>query len=146
MNTETAATPTAPAAPATSAKVKKPQFDKEEFKRSIIYYLKNTYRKNLDEATPKDMFQAVAHGVKDMIVDRWIETFKEVERSDAKMVYYLSMEFLMGRALGNSIINLCAQKEIKEALDEIGVDLNLIEDQDCIMFSLLRALSYVQVD
>ncbi|MCI9501159.1 MAG: glycogen/starch/alpha-glucan phosphorylase [Hungatella sp.] len=130
MNTETAATPTAPAAPATSAKVKKPQFDKEEFKRSIIYYLKNTYRKNLDEATPKDMFQAVAHGVKDMIVDRWIETFKEVERSDAKMVYYLSMEFLMGRALGNSIINLCAQKEIKEALDEIGVDLNLIEDQE----------------
>ena len=121
MNTETAAMPT---------EVKKPQFNKEEFKRSIIYYIKNTYRKSLEEATPKEMFQAVAHAVKDIIVDRWIATFKEMERSDAKMVYYLSMEFLMGRALGNSIINLCAQKEIKETLDEMGVDLNLIEDQE----------------
>ena len=106
------------------------RFDKEEFKRSIIYTIKNAYRKKIEDATPQEMYQAVAYAVKSMIMDRWIATQKEMDRSDAKTVYYLSMEFLMGRALGNNIINLCAQKEIKETLDEMGLDLNVLEDQE----------------
>ena len=76
------------------------------------------------------MFQAVAFAVKDVIIDEWIATHKEYEKKDAKTVYYLSMEFLMGRALGNNIINICARKEIAEVLEELGFDLNVIEDQE----------------
>ncbi len=106
------------------------EFDKEEFKRSIIYTIKNTYRKKLEEATPQELFQAVSYAVKDIIMDRWIATQKEIDKADAKTVYYLSMEFLMGRALGNNIINLCAHDQIKEVLDEMGLDLNVLEDQE----------------
>ncbi len=105
-------------------------FNKEAFKTNVIYNVKTLYRKNLDEATPAQVYQAVCYAVKDVIIDQWIATHKEYEKQDAKTVYYLSMEFLMGRALGNNIINIGAQKEIKEALDELGFDLNLIEDQE----------------
>ena len=105
-------------------------FDKATFKHSVIYNVKNMFRKTIDEATPQQVFQAVAYAVKDVIIDEWIATHKEYEKKDVKTVYYLSMEFLMGRALGNNIINICAREEIKEALDELGFDLNLIEDQE----------------
>ena len=105
-------------------------FDKAEFKKSVIYNVKTLYRKTIEEATPAQVYQAVCYAVKDTIIDEWIATHKEYEKQDAKTVYYLSMEFLMGRALGNNIINIGAQKEIKEALDELGFDLNLIEDQE----------------
>ena len=105
-------------------------FDKELFKRSVIDNVKALYRKTLEEATQQQIFQAVAYAVKDMVVDDWLETHKEYDKQDPKMVYYLSMEFLMGRALGNNIINLQAYKPVKEALDELGLDLNVIEDQE----------------
>ncbi len=105
-------------------------FDKETFKKSILDNVKNQYRKTIDEATPQQVYQAVAYAVKDVIIDEWIATHKAYDRDDAKIVYYLSMEFLMGRALGNNIINIGAQKEIKEALEELGFDLNAIEDQE----------------
>ena len=105
-------------------------FDKELFKRSVIDNVKALYRKTLEEATQQQIFQAVAYAVKDMVVDDWLETHKEYDKQDPKMVYYLSMEFLMGRALGNNIINLQAYKPMKEALDELGLDLNVIEDQE----------------
>ncbi len=105
-------------------------FDKETFKKSVIYNVKSQFRKTIDEATPAQVFQAVAYAVKDVIIDEWIATHKEYEKKDVKTLYYLSMEFLMGRALGNNIINIMAQKEIKEALDELGFDLNVIEDQE----------------
>ena len=105
-------------------------FDKEAFKSSVIYNVKSLFRKTIDEATPAQIFQAVSFSVKDIIIDQWIATHKEYEKQDAKTVYYLSMEFLMGRALGNNMINLCAYDEVKEALDELGFDLNLIEDQE----------------
>ncbi len=105
-------------------------FQKEEFKKSVITNVKNLYRRQLEEATPQQVFQAVAYAVKDIIIDEWIATHKEYEKQDVKTVYYLSMEFLMGRALGNNIINIRAQKEIQEALDELGLDLNAIEDQE----------------
>ena len=104
--------------------------NKEELKKSIAYNVKNIYRKTIDEATPAMVYQAVALTVKDMIIDRWIATHKEYDKDDVKVVYYMSMEFLTGRFLGNNIISLCEQKEIAEALDELGFDLNSIEDQE----------------
>ncbi len=105
-------------------------FNKETFKQEVIYNVKSLYRRTIDEATPAQVFQAVAYAVKDIIIDEWIATHKTYEKEDAKTVYYLSMEFLMGRALGNNMINITSYKEIKEALDELGFDLNVIEDQE----------------
>ncbi len=109
---------------------RKLEFNKEEFKKEVVENVKTLYRKTLDEATTQEVFQAVAYAVKDEIIDQWIATRKEFDKADPKRVYYLSMEFLMGRALGNSIINLGINKEIREALDELGFDLNVIEDQE----------------
>ena len=78
----------------------------------------------------RKIFQAVSYAVKDVIIDNWLATQQTFDKEDPKMVYYMSMEFLMGRALGNNLINLTAYKEVKEALDEIGFDLNMIEDQE----------------
>ena len=105
-------------------------FDKESFKKEVINNVKNLFRKTIDEATPQQVFQAVSYAVRDDIIDRWIATHKEYEERNAKTVYYLSMEFLMGRALGNNLINLTSYEQIKEALDEMGFDLNFIEDQE----------------
>ena len=109
---------------------KKLKFDKELFKRSVQYNTKTLYRKNLDEASPQQIFQAVSYAIKDQIVEDWMDTQKAYEKQDAKMVYYLSMEFLMGRALGNNLINMMAYKEAREALEELGLDLNIVEDQE----------------
>lgn len=113
-------------------KAKKPTitFDKELFKRSVLYNVRTLYRKNMEEATPQQVFQAVSYAIKDQIVDYWMKTQEAYEREDPKTVYYLSMEFLMGRALGNNMINLMAYKDAKEALEELGVDINVIEDQE----------------
>jgi len=105
-------------------------FDKETFKKSVLFNMKNVFRKTVDEATKEQMYQAVAYAVKDVIIDEWIATHKEYEKQDVKTLYYLSMEFLMGRALGNSIISFMAQLDVKEVLEELGFDLNAIEDQE----------------
>ncbi|MGN0420995.1 MAG: glycogen/starch/alpha-glucan phosphorylase [Acetatifactor sp.] len=106
------------------------KFDKDLFKRSVVYNVRTLYRKDMEEATPQQVFQATSLAIKDQIMDNWIETQKAYEKQDPKMVYYMSMEFLMGRALGNNIINLQASKPVREALDELGFDLNLVEDQE----------------
>ncbi len=106
------------------------EISKKELKKSIIENVKNQYRRTIDEATPQQVFQAVSYAIKDIIIDDWIATQKQFDETGAKKVYYLSMEFLMGRALGNNIINLGAKKAVKEALDELGFDLNAIEDQE----------------
>ena len=105
-------------------------FKKEEFKNSVKENVKMLYRKTIDEATQEQVFQAVSLAVKDVVIDNWLLTQKQYEKDDPKIVYYLSMEFLMGRALGNNLINLTAYKEVKEALEELGFDLNVIEDQE----------------
>ena len=110
--------------------MKKSNFNKEAFKKAVVENVKVQYRKTIDEATPQQVYQAVSYAVKDYVIDRWIATHKEYEKKNAKTVYYLSMEFLMGRALGNNMINLTYYKEIAEALDELGFDLNAIEDQE----------------
>ena len=106
------------------------KFDKDLFKRSVLYNVKTLYRTTLEEASEQQIFQAVSYAIKDAIVDHWLNTQKEYEKKDPKTVYYLSMEFLMGRALGNNIINLKAYKQVAEALDELGLNLDLIEDQE----------------
>lgn len=106
------------------------QLMKEDFKSNVVENLRMFFRKTVKEATKQQLFQAVAFAVKDMIIDQWMETHKEFEKQDVKYVYYLSMEFLMGRALGNNIINLKATKVIREVLDELGLDLDVIEDQE----------------
>ena len=105
-------------------------FKKEAFKKSVKDNVKFLYRKTIEEATQEQIFQAVSYTVKDVIIDNWLATQKAYDEQDPKTVYYMSMEFLMGRALGNNLINLCAYGEVKEALDELGFDINCIEDQE----------------
>ncbi|MCR5321419.1 MAG: glycogen/starch/alpha-glucan phosphorylase [Lachnospiraceae bacterium] len=112
--------------------MKKPvkRFDKELFKRSVVYNVRTLYRKTMEEAAPKQVFQATALAIKDQIIDAWMDTQQAYDKKDPKILYYMSMEFLMGRALGNNMINLQAYDEAKEALEELGVDINLVEDQE----------------
>ena len=106
------------------------RLEKETFKQTVKENIKTLYRKTIEEATPQQIFQAVSYAVKDVIFDDWFATQKAYDKADAKTVYYMSMEFLMGRALGNNLINMTAYKEVKEALEEMGIDLNVIEDQE----------------
>ena len=105
-------------------------FDKEAFKKEILNNIKYLFRKTPETASQQEIFQAVAYASKDMIIDEWLNAHKEYEKQDAKTVYYLSMEFLMGRALGNNLINLCCYKEVAEVLQEMGLDINVVEDQE----------------
>ena len=110
--------------------MKERAFNKKEFIKTVTDNVTAMYRKALEEASQAELFQAVSYAVKDVIMDEWLATQKAFDKQDPKTVYYLSMEFLMGRALGNNLINLCVYKEVKEALEEIGLDLNVIEDQE----------------
>ena len=105
-------------------------FDKEMFKRSVLYNVKTLFRKDISEATKQQIFQAVSYATKDAIMDAWIATQKAYDEQDPKTVYYMSMEFLMGRALGNNLINLTFYDEVKEVLEELGCDINVIEDEE----------------
>ena len=107
-----------------------PRFEKDVFKRDVRNNVKTLFRKEVEEATPQQLFQAVSYAVKEAIIDDWLATQKQYEKDDPKTVYYMSMEFLLGRALGNNLINMTAYKEVKEALEEMGIDLNMIEDQE----------------
>ena len=106
------------------------EFNKETFKNSVKENVKMLYRKNLEEASQQEIYQAVCYAVKDVIIDNWLKTQKAMDEQDPKILYYMSMEFLMGRALGNNLINMTAYKEVKEALEEMNIDLNVIEDQE----------------
>ena len=106
------------------------RFEKEQFKADVKDNVRTLYRRTIDEATPQQIFQAVSYAVKEAVIDDWLATQETYKKEDPKTVYYMSMEFLMGRALGNNLINMSAYKEVKEALDEMGIDLNAIEDQE----------------
>ena len=106
------------------------KFDKELFKKEIKSSARKLYRRSLEDLNTKEAFFAVSYAVQNTIIDDWMATQKVTEKKDAKRVYYLSMEFLMGRALGNNIINLSCRDEIKEALEELHLDLNAIEDEE----------------
>ncbi|MBQ3601866.1 MAG: glycogen/starch/alpha-glucan phosphorylase [Lachnospiraceae bacterium] len=106
------------------------EISKEEFKQNVVDNLKVLFRRSVEEADQQQLFQAVAYAAKDIVVDQWMASHKQFEKEDKKIVYYLSMEFLMGRALGNIIINLKGNQAIKEAIEELGLDLDVIEDQE----------------
>ena len=108
----------------------KTKFNKKEFQEQVKDNVKRLYRKTIEEATEQQRFQAVSYAVKDQIIDNWLATQEQYKKDDPKTVYYMSMEFLMGRALGNNLINLTSYKEVREALDEMGIDINAIEDQE----------------
>lgn len=110
--------------------MKSKMFEKETFKKEVVENVKYLYRKTMDEASEQEIFQAVSYVVKDVIIDQWLATQQEFDKADPKIVYYMSMEFLMGRALGNNLINLTVYNEVKEALEEMGINLNAIEDQE----------------
>ena len=110
--------------------MKREIFDKEAFKKEVKDNVRMLYRKDLEEASEQEIFQAVSYAVKEVIIDQWMETQSSMKREDSKVVYYMSMEFLMGRALGNNLINLTAYQAVAEALEEMGLDLNVIEDQE----------------
>ncbi len=105
-------------------------FNKEDFIKVVKDNIRTQFRKHPDEASKTELYQAVAAAVEDQVIDRWIATQKVMDDTDPKMVYYMSMEFLVGRALGNNLINLGAYKEVAEALEELGIDINIIEDQE----------------
>ncbi|MBO5460666.1 MAG: glycogen/starch/alpha-glucan phosphorylase [Ruminococcus sp.] len=106
------------------------EFNKEEFKKEVKHNVKTLYRKKISEATNQQLFQAVSYTLKEYIIDDWIATQEEIRNSKAKIIYYMSMEFLMGRALGNNLINMTAYNDVKEALEEMGIDINVIEDEE----------------
>ena len=105
-------------------------FSKQVFIRSVTENVKSTYRKTLAEASQQEIYQAVAQAVKEVVMDQWMATQNVIEREDPKTVYYMSMEFLPGRLLGNNLINLGAYTQVQEALEELGLDINVIEDQE----------------
>ena len=107
-----------------------PRFEKKAFKKEVEQNVKQLFRKTVDEVSQQELYQAVSYVVKDAIIDDWIATQKQYEKDDPKIVYYMSMEFLLGRALGNNLINMTAYKEVKEALEEMGLNLNELEDQE----------------
>ena len=105
-------------------------FNKEEFKEEVKETVKTLTKKTIDKASKQEVYQAVAFVLKDLIADRWIETDNTYKKEDAKVVYYLSMEFLTGRALGNNLINLMVKKEVEEVLEELGISYNDIEEEE----------------
>ena len=110
--------------------MKKNAFDKKVFTKAVEENLKTLYRKTLKEANQQEIYQAVAAVVKETVMEQWLATQQTMDKEDPKVVYYMSMEFLMGRALGNNLINLSEYKEVQEALEELGLDINAIEDQE----------------
>ena len=105
-------------------------FNKKKFINEVTETVRHMYRKQLKEASQQEIFQAVSYVVKDVVIDDWLATQQAFDDQDPKIVYYMSMEFLMGRALGNNLINLTAYQDVKEALEEMGIDLNAVEDQE----------------
>ena len=110
--------------------MKTERFDKKLFKQEVLNNLKTRFRVELDNASQQQIYQAVAYALKEWIIEDWMDTQKTYEEKDPKILYYMSMEFLMGRALGNNLINMSMYDGVKEALDELGVDLNMVEDQE----------------
>ena len=105
-------------------------FDKERFIEDVKTNVRKLYRTDLQYASQEQIFQAVADVIEDTIINQWMDSCKRFGEQKNKIVYYLSMEFLIGRALGNNLLNLGEYEDVKEALDELGLDINAIEDQE----------------
>ncbi len=97
--------------------------DVESLKRSLAERLAFTLGKDQFSVTDRDCYQSVAYAIRDRLMERWMKTQQEYYRQDAKRIYYVSLEFLIGKTLGNSLINLGIYDECRQALDELGYDL-----------------------
>ncbi len=105
-------------------------FSKETIKNAVVECLRNLFRKTVETATDVELYEACIYALRTVFTEKWIKTHDEYKEKDVKMVYYLSMEFLMGRFFGNGVINLQMYDTIREALAELGIDYNLIENTE----------------
>jgi len=103
---------------------------KDSIKTGVVDMLRTAYRKTIQNATPQQVYNALALTIKEHVSANWLSTHEYFERADVKTVYYLSMEFLMGRFMGNAILNLSLTDTVSEALSELGVDINLAEEAE----------------
>ena len=103
---------------------------KKQLKNELQENVKYISRKNLKHASPEEIHEATVRTIRDLIMDQWIKTHQKYEELNVKHVYYLSMEFLLGRALSNNLINLSIDEEIREIFEELGIDYNVIEEQE----------------
>lgn len=106
------------------------QINKEDFKKQLVENLRILSRKTIDNASNENIYQALVFTIRDLVSDKWISTHDTYNKEDCKIVYYLSMEFLMGRFLGNAVLNMSMYDGVKEALDELGIDFNMLEDTE----------------
>lgn len=104
--------------------------NRRDFEKELKDNVRDLYRKDFEKASPKEIYHAFSLIVKDAVIDRWIETQKTIDRDDPKILYYMSMEFLMGRALGNNLINIGAYSVAAKYLEDLGYDISAIEDQE----------------
>ncbi len=105
-------------------------FDKETFKNAVKDSVKRLYRKDISAASQQEIFQAVGAVVEGEIIDDWMKSCEAFEKQQNKIVYYMSMEFLVGRALGNNLLNLGEYEGVREALEELGLNINVLEDEE----------------
>ena len=103
---------------------------KEAVKSAVVDSLRNLFRKTVDNATDVEIYEAAVYALRTVFTEKWIKTHDEYKEKDVKMVYYLSMEFLMGRFFGNSVMNLLMYDTVKEALEELGLDYNTLENTE----------------
>ena len=104
--------------------------NKADLKASIVKELRRDFGKTLEEAHDYELYYAVSRAAMDYIVEKWYNTKKTYAVKQVKQAYYFSAEFLMGRYLGNNLINLKINEAVKETLEELGVDINKVEDQE----------------
>ena len=114
------------------------QFEKEAFKKSVRDNVKFLYRKRLEEATQEQLFQAVCYTVKDVIIDNWLESQNAFEEQDPKIVYYMSMEFLMGRALGNNHLQHFFHVIFQFLIDPLFLHCREVAEMDTLRCSLIN--------
>lgn len=105
-------------------------FDAESFKKSLSARLKRQYGKDITQANKHDLFDAVSASAMEIITENWMKTRNAYYKHQGRRVYYLSAEFLMGRALSNNLINAGIIEGVKDVLEELGVDYNMVEDQE----------------
>lgn len=103
---------------------------KETIKNAVVDSLRNLFRKTVDTATDVEIYEAAVYALRTVFTEKWIKTHDEYREKDVKVVYYLSMEFLMGRFFGNSVMNLMMYDTVREALEELGFDYNSIENTE----------------
>ncbi|MDR2898547.1 MAG: glycogen/starch/alpha-glucan phosphorylase [Spirochaetaceae bacterium] len=106
------------------------EFDSQKFKEALKSRLRVHYGKEITDANKHDLFDAVSASALTMVQENWMKTSKEYRKDSVRSLYYLSAEFLMGRAMSNNLINCMIKDSVMEALKELNIDYNMVEDQE----------------